>query len=46
MLVDALSFDFLPTSQKNINEKASDKNIVINTAIWIDGYLAVYQNIK
>ena len=40
MLVDALSFDFLPTSKKNINKKASD------TSIWVYGYLAVYYNMK
>ena len=30
MLVDALSFDFLPTSKKNIDRKASDKRVAMN----------------
>ena len=45
ILVDALSFDFLPTSKKNIDKKVSG-NKFGGISIWVDGNLAVYHNMK
>ena len=41
-LVDALSFDFLPTSTKNIGKKVSDKR-VFDIRLWLFSCISQYE---